>query len=120
MNIANENGDFICNSWDELENLIRKSTDNPYDDIWIYGDMEYPCLGIWIHGDDTCVHYFLNDQGDMWQSVGYGDKDIAFMSNGETSYMPANCVISLDKALACAKQFYETLKRPDCTEWREL
>lgn len=84
------------------------------------GDTDYPCLAILINGTYACVHYFLNDEGDMWQSVGYGDKDIAFMSNGAKSDMPADSVISLDKAIECAKQFFETPGRPDCIEWREL
>lgn len=120
MNIANNNGNFECHSWHELENLIKKSSLNPFDDIWLSGDTEYPCLAILINGKYACVHYFLNDEGDIWQSVGYGDKDIAFFSNGEKSEMPADAVISLDKALGCAKQFYEASEMPGCIEWREL
>lgn len=120
MQIANCNGDFECSSWKELEDLIRKSALNPLDDIWLSGDdEEEPCLAILLNGKDACVHYFY-DEGDMWQSVGYGDKAVEFVSNGEKSKMPADAVISLEQALECAKQFYDTLDRPDCVEWREL
>lgn len=37
MNIANCNGDFECCTWEEIEHLIRESSTNPYDDIWING-----------------------------------------------------------------------------------
>lgn len=121
MQIANCNGDFECSSWEELEKLIRKSAGKTLDDIWLSGDEEeYPCLAILINGKDACVHYFYDEEGDMWQSVGYGNRDVEFVTNGEKSNMPADAVISLEQALACARQFYDTLDRPDCVEWREL
>lgn len=120
MYIANCNGDFECHSWQELENIMKKCSLKPFDDIWINKDVDYPCLAILINENYACVHYFLNDAGDMWQSVGYGDKDVVFVSNGDKSDMPADCVISLDKAIECAKEFYHTLDRPSCIEWRRL
>ena len=56
----------------------------------------------------------------MWQSIGYDNKDIAFESNGEKLNMPADAVISLNLALKCAKQFFETYKKPTCIKWRSL
>lgn len=121
MNFANHEGDFECHTWEELEKLIRKSSFSPFDDIWINGNTEYPCLAILLNGNYACVHYFLNDQGDMWQSVGHGDIDVAFVAgNGDKSDMPSDCVISLEEAIDCAKQFYDTLEKPTCIEWREL
>ena len=120
MNVENCNGTIQCHSWNELENLIWKSSSNPFDDIWISRNSAYPCLAILLNGKDACVHYFLNDNGDMWQSVGYGNKDVTFLHNGEESDMPADCIISLDKAIDCAKQFYLTSDLPNCIEWQEL
>ncbi len=120
MKIANCNGDFECNTRKELENFIMKSSLNKFDEIWLSENDDYPCLVILLNGDYACVHYFLNDQGDMWQSVGYGDKDISFVINGDRTDMPADCIISLDKAIECAKQFYDTFDKPSCIEWEEL
>lgn len=122
MNIACCNGDFECKSWKEIEDFIRKSSCNPYDDIWISEEASgYPCLAILVNGKYACVHYFLEDEEDMWQSVGDGEEDVDFISNGnEKTRMPAESVISLEKALQCARQFYDTQKQPDCIEWREL
>lgn len=120
MNIANYNGDFELHLWKDLEKQIRESSTYPFDDIWISWETEYPCLSILINGRYTCVHYFLNDQGDMWQSVGHGDIEVIFVSNGERSEMPANSVVSLDVTIECAKQFFETHKKPTCIEWRNL
>ncbi len=119
-NIANCKGNFKCQSWNELKDFITKSSFNSLDDIWINGNDDYPCLAILINREHACVHYFLDGDGNMWQSVGYGKEDVAFVCNGEKSVMPANSVISLDKALECAKQFFQTLERPSCIEWRDL
>lgn len=120
MNIANCDGDFTCQAWEEIENLIIESSQHPFADIWLSGKTEYPCLAILVNGEYACVHYFLNDQGEMWQAVGDGEKDVVFLSGGERSEMPADAVVSLERALECTKQFYETEERPDCIEWREL
>lgn len=120
MNIANCNGDSECHSWHELEKFLKNSSTNPFDDIWLNRVTDYPCLAILINGNYACIHYFLNDEGDMWQSVGYGDKDVTFVSNGDKSDMPADSVVSLDKAIECAKQFFDISDKPTCIEWREL
>ncbi len=120
MRITNNKGDFECHSWGELENLIKESALNPFDDIWISGDREYPCLAVLVNADFACVHYFLNEDGDVWQSVGYGDKDVTFVCGGQESDIPADCVISIDKAIECAKEFYQSPERPRCIAWREL
>ena len=121
MNIACCNGDFECNSWEEIEEFIRKSSGNPYDDIWICEeDEEYPCLAMLINGEHVCVHWY-DDEGGIWQSVGHGEKDVEFIANGnEKSEMPSDAVVSLEEALQCAKQFFVTQEQPDCIEWREL
>ena len=122
MNVANANGDQKCATKQELEILIRNSALNPYDDIWI-SEMEagYPCLTMLVNGNFACAHYFLNENGDMWQSVGDCEQEVTFKATGEApSTMPGNCVISLDTAIKCMEEFFDTHKRPNCIEWREL
>lgn len=105
VKIANCNGDFDCRSWNELEDIILRNLSlNLYDDIWLNGEEDYPCLAILMNGNHACVHYFPDDGGNMWQSVGNGKE----------------AVVSLDKAMECARQFFETLNKPDCIEWRKL
>ena len=121
MNIACNNGDFELYSKQDIEKLLRKSSLNPYDDIWISGEKDYPCLAILINGAYACVHYFLNEDGDMWQSIGDCEQDILFSTNGEEpAAMPGDCVISLEKAIQCAVSFFYTVQRPACIAWREL
>lgn len=120
MIIESHKGEFECHSWTELENFIKESALNPFDDIWIRREHAYPCLAILVNGEFACVHYFLNDNGDMWQSVGSGDEDVTFICGGEESELPADAVISIREAIECAKEFYESPQRPRCTEWRDL
>lgn len=122
MNIANNKGDFECKTKQELEAVIRESALNPYDDIWISERAgEYPCLTILVNGDYACVHYFLNDKGDMWQSVGNAEDDTVFASGGgEPDFSPFEATISLEKAIECMNIFFDTHQRPACIEWREL
>lgn len=122
MNVGNAKGDWECATKQELETLIRNSALNPYDDIWISErGADFPCLAILVNGNFACVHYFQNDNGDIWQSVGDSEQDVTFKVTGEApSSMPGNCVISLDTAIKCMEIFFDTHKRPDCIEWREL
>lgn len=122
MNVACSKGDYEYQAKQELEDMIRECALNPYDDIWISEtDGEYPCLAILVNGNYACVHYFLDDCGTMWQSIGNYAQDIYFQANGEVpSPMPGDCVISLNKAIECMRLFFETQQRPDCIEWREL
>lgn len=122
MNVANNKGDFECLTKNDIEDMIRLSALNPYDDIWISRTANsYPCLAILVNGNFACVHYFLNDSGAIWQSVGNYHNEITFAVNGEEpSLMPGECVISLDRAIECMNLFFDTCNRPDCIEWREL
>ena len=122
MNVGNANGDRKCATKQELEILIRKSSLNPYDDIWISEKAaDYPCLAILVNGNFACIHYFLNESGDMWQSVGDCEQDVTFKVTGEApNAMPGNCVVSLDMAIKCMEEFFDTHKRPDCIVWRKL
>ena len=102
-----------------VENLILQSAKNPFDDLWI-SRKEYPCLAISINGRNACIHYFLNDEGAMWQAVGNSEEDTEFICHGEISVLPGDAVVSIEIALLCAKEFFESDKKPGCVEWREL
>ena len=121
MKIFTNAGEVEAQAKEELEAIIRKSALNPYDDIWMGREEKYPCLAILVNGMRACVHYFLNDTGDMWQSAGDWEEDVPFAVHGEMpNLMPGSCVVSLNEAIICAGQFFETEERPDCIDWNEL
>lgn len=121
MHIANNSGDFDCESKQEIENMVRKSARKPCDDIWMNGVDEYPCLAILVKGNYACVHYFLNNTGDMWQSVGDCQEDVTFETgDGNPAFAPFGATISLEKAMECMCSFFDNLQKPECIEWREL
>lgn len=120
MNVAKNDGDFVCQTLAELVALVMSSSQNPFDDIWISGENEYPCLAILLNGELSCVHYFLNGNGDMWQSAGDYDKDTLFIAGSEEAEMPSDAVIGVEKAIECVEEFWLSCDRPTCIEWREL
>ena len=121
MDIVNAAGTLTCTTKQELENLIRNSAQNPFDEIWISEtDTRYPCLAVLVNGNCACIHYFPDDE-DIWQSVGDSEQEVLFQVTGEApSMMPGNCVISLETAIRCVNEFFDTHQRPECIRWRDL
>ena len=66
------------------------------------------------------VHYFLNDDGSVWQSLGNYTEDVEFMINGAPQLISAEYIIPIDKLIDVIKEFCEYGKRPECIEWEEL
>jgi len=120
INVATNSGDIPCRTVQEVESVIRKSSANPFDDIWISGEEEYPCLAVLLNGRLTCVHFFLNDGGDMWLSEGNYHEDTEFIAGGQKTIIPKEYVIPLEKTLECVRQFCDSFERPDCIAWSEL
>ena len=119
MNFGSVEGDFQYETKEEIAGHIRRSTALPFDDIWLSGDSEYPCLAVLVNGDMACVHYFEED-GIMWQSCGDFSKGTVFLAGGEEWYAPADTVVSIESAICCAEEFFDSMKRPDCIEWQRL
>ena len=120
MRVAVNNEDIECRCFADLEKMIRNDVKADIDNIWLAGGEEYPCLAILRKENFAVIHYFANGNGLMWQSVGNGDQDISFLSGADAVLMPANSVVSMDDAFACAKAFWSDLKLPECICWREL
>lgn len=121
MHVANNSGDMELQSKQAIENMIRESATKPWDDIWISGVEEYPSLSILVNGNSACLHYVVNDTGDIWQSVGDRSANVTFETgDGNPAFAPKEATISLEKAIACMYMFCDNLLRPSCIQWREL
>lgn len=122
LKVATNKGDIVCKTPQEVENIIINSSKKPLDEIWVSGEDEYPCLAVLVNGDLTSICYFLNENGDMWQSVGNAESNgsVEFLVGGELDERPEYTVVSLEAALECVKQFCDTFYKPDCIEWEEL
>lgn len=72
----------ICNSKEEIANIIRRGSEFPEgDEIWIgAADDEYPFLTLLVKGPYACVHYYLNQDGCVWQSYSDFDQEITFLT----------------------------------------
>lgn len=120
MNLATNDGDFRYETKEEIAEHIRKSASLGMDDIWISGEEEYPCMAVLVNKEFACINYFENGNGDMWITYSENEREVIFLAGGEEWTAPADTVISLESALLCMEEFFDTLKRPQCVKWQEL
>lgn len=121
---ANCSKRVICNSKEEITNIIRRGSEFPEgDEIWIgAADDEYPFLTLLVKEPYACVHYYLNQDGCVWQSYSDFDQEITFLTgHGDDEWTaPGDTIVSLEAALKCMEEFFDSMKRPECIQWQEL
>ena len=122
INSIASKGDVTCNSKKEIAEIIKCGSELPGgDDIWLGGNDEYPCMSILVNGQYACVHYFLNQDGDIWQSYSDFDREVTFLTDSSEEWTaPEYTIVSLEDALKCMEEFFDSKKRPECIEWQEL
>lgn len=121
MYISSNIGNYECYTIDEMKGYILKCAENVFDELWISKDKnDYPILVILINDNYACLHFFIDDKGTVFQSVGYGYEDMSFKLNNDEIIMPANSVILLDDAIKCAEQFFINCDKPNCIKWSSL
>lgn len=118
MNVVTNNGDFIIDTIDEIIQLILRTSKQSCDEIWV-SRTDYPCIAVLINGNYANIHFFLNSEGDIWQTVG-NNNDMQFIISGETQVLPGEYIISLEKAIEVVKEFCISMVKPKCVEWEEL
>ena len=121
MYISSNNGNYECYTINEMKVYILKCAENVFDELWISKDKnDYPILVILINDNYACLHFFIDDKGTVFQSVGNGYEDISFKLNNDEIIMPANSIILLDDAIKCAEQFFIDYDKPKCIKWSSL
>lgn len=122
MLLSTANGDIICHGKAEIAELIRQGAAlTQGDEIWISdSEQPYPCLSILMKGSHACVHYFQNDDGEVWQSCGDFDEEVTFLAGGEAWTAPEYVIIPLEQAIDGMEEFWDTLERPKCIKWDSL
>ena len=115
-------GDILCKSKAEMAEIIKQGAALPQgDEIWMNSSENmYPCLSVLVKGQYACVHYFENDEGRAWQSCGDFDREVTFLAGCEAWEAPDYVIISLEKAVDCMEEFWDTLERPKCIQWEAL
>lgn len=127
LSVATQQGDFIfrdsvMDNVQELVTFIRGRRETfPVDEFWINSEEDaYPCLSLLTNGEYANLNYFLNEAGDMWQSLGNLDKEVTFLAAGIEWPAPADTVIPFETAIQCVEEFCHTLSRPTGIEWQAL
>lgn len=99
----------------ELHLYHKESTDG-----W---NVDEPCtLSILVKGQQAVVNYFSEDNVEIFASIGDLDREDDFRWQiGVNDYSVAGYqILSIEKALQCALEFYHTQEKPTCIEWEEL
>lgn len=122
MRVSTTNGENLCQSKAEITELIKRGATLPDgDELWISSEeTEYPCLAILAKGGYACVHYFQNEDGEVWQSCGDCDEEVTFLAGGEAWTAPEYVIIPLEKVIYCMEEFWNTQERPASIEWEAL
>lgn len=106
----------ICSGLDnEIQLYMRESEDR-----W---STDYPCtLSILIKGRQAVVNYFSEGNEEMSASIGDLDReDDVRWQIGENDYSVAGYqILSLEKAMQCALQFFWRQGKPTCIAWEAL
>ncbi len=122
MIVSSNDGNFICNSYEEYELCVEKCFSNKSgNEIWCtHGEKEYPCLSVLVNGEKAVCNYFSDNNEQMFASLGnINEKGVVEFLNGQydvASYQ----VIAVDEAMKCVMSFYYSEEKPDCVEWEEL
>ena len=118
--ISTDKGDFTFQSPEDAIKFIQTAVQEN-NDIWISGELPYPCIAVTINGEYAAVNYFQNDTGDIWLS--YNDKnqkEVTFIAGGEEWKPDVEAIITLNDAFSCIREFLDTYERPTCIQWQEL
>ena len=82
MYISSNNGNYECYTIDEMKGYILQCVENVFDEIWISKDKnDYPILVILINDNHACLHFFIDDKGTVFQSVGNGTNILILILN---------------------------------------
>ena len=121
MHVISTKGDRICQSKTEIIEIIKQGAALPQgDEIWISSKEDYPCLSVLIKGKYACLHYFENDEGDVWQSNGDFNEEVVFLAANDEWTAPEYTIIPVESAINCMEEFCDTIKRPESIRWEAL
>ncbi|MDE5697832.1 MAG: hypothetical protein K2I96_10560 [Lachnospiraceae bacterium] len=131
MYINDLNGCVECHSYKEYEQQIREMTGSGRDnEIQLYmressdgWNMDFPCsLSILIKENQAAVNYFSEGNEEMFASIGDMNRDDDFQWKiGAYDYSVAGYqILSIEKTLECALEFFHSQKKPACIEWETL
>ena len=116
FNVSTGKGEIVCQSKTEIAEIIKQSA------TLLQGNEVWVSLSVLIKGQYACVHYFKNDEGDVWQSCGNFNKEVTFFAGeGDREWVaPGYVIVPLEKAISCMEEFCDTFERPNCIEWEAL
>ena len=120
MRISLNTVDMNVGTAEEAVMLIQHHAANGMEEIWISADDAlYPALAVQVNGKHACVHYFSENDGEMYMSIGDGKEEVTFIAGGIEWNAPADAVITIDEAAECVRRFCKDYKLPGNILWQD-
>ncbi len=126
MTVEHFMGKALCTNYEELENVLKIRTEKGVNEFVISGEEYYPFIMMAVKDDYATITYFEKDDT-SFVSIG-GNTDLGedgisifYTNTDEEEIEVENCsVIPFSKAVMVIKEFFETMRLPECIEWEEL
>lgn len=123
MYIASNSGDFECNNIEEFTDKLKEcfKTENG-NEIWcsIHKDEEFPCIALLVGQAGAVVNFFSENNEEQFVSVGSQEKEEVVEFLGGRYEIDSCQIISNEKAIECALEFFKTRQKPEVIKWDEL
>lgn len=126
MKIKHFGGIEYTNNISEFLRILQKRYGNDVNEFWISEDhQDSPCLAILVNKEFANLTYFPDEESLGFQSVGcqtnHNSEYCIFYTNTpeEEIEIGADSIVSINKAIEAAKQFFDNSKMPNNIEWTE-
>ena len=129
-----------CGAFEDAEKLLRECALKPLAMLFFdYENSKSTSLSVNINGELATLTFFSEEDGEdgedivcddyeefgescLWFSIG-GHKDKVRFLNGKgmkTDFTEGEFVVTLEQAIECVKQFFESSDLPSCIEWERI
>lgn len=129
MKIIDISGEYTASSIDEVETILQRREEPGGNAFWLSHDEEdYPMLSVLVKADIAALDFLERDDEPGFRSVGNlpnvnrNENTVFSISRNRADDLEVqnDALISFPDALAAAKEFLDSGKRPQCIDWFEL
>jgi hypothetical protein len=120
-------GKAVCTNYDELESILKVRTEKGVNEFIISSKEYYPFIIMSVKDDYAAISYFEKEDESSFVSIG-GNTDLEqggitiFYTNTDKEEIAIEngFILPCFKATKVIKEFFETMRLPECIEWEEL
>lgn len=120
-------GKAVCTNYKELESILKVRTEKGVNEFIISAKEYYPFIIMSGKDDYATISYLDKEEESSFVSVG-GNADLEqdgitiFYTNTDKEEIAIEngFILPCSKATMVIKEFFETMRLPQCIEWEEL